>query len=92
MSKTKRHKSVGHIYKRKLGVSWRHEIINVKCLYDYGNESLRFYWDYGCAFYNDQWIPDNHSCNKIYVDCWCAFSPDADVWTSYPLQSYKRNK
>ena len=80
----KKHKSVGYIYRRKLGVNWSYEIINVKCLYDYGNGFDRFYWDFGCAFYNDRWIRDNHSRSKIYADYYCAFRPDADVWTSDP--------
>ena len=80
----KKHKSVGYVYKRRRGVNWDYDIINVKCLYDYGNEFRRFYWDFGCAFYDDRWLRVNHTRNKLYVDCYCAFRPDADVWTSNP--------
>lgn len=82
-----KHMGIGHVYKRWLECGYRcWTRYYVKCLYNLGPRHIRFFWEYGCAFFEDRDMHVRHSNRHLMTDCYCAFDQESEIWTQ---ESYK---
>lgn len=78
-----KHKGIGFSYIRRSGTWNWYTKVRAKCLYDFGPKYYRFFWEYGCGFYDSLYLNDNHCSDWIYVDCYSSFIHDSNFWTHY---------